>query len=354
MSGKASNISGGSSCTATVTAATTTNIPIIYLDDGANRAETVAAIRKACTECGFFYVTRHCVDPPCCQAVMEQSERFFDLPLVEKKAVSDAQLTRGYTAMQEETLDPANQTEGDTKEGFYISINDIPVDDPRYNPSKLAGPNQWPTPETCPSLADPTLWKQTMQEYMRQVTQLSRQIVRLLAESLDLPTEYFDDYFRDGEALGALRLLHYAATPSQIELGRYACGAHSDYGMITVLLTDVEPGLEIFDQRGCQQWIPVPPLPNHFVVNLGDMLERWTNGRYCSTLHRVINYTGRERYSIPFFLEPSFDTIVKCLPTCCSDDDNPAQWPPITSGEHLLSKYAQTHADFVAAAKTDN
>lgn len=94
---------------------------------------TVAAIRKACTKCGFVYVTGHSgsvgADPLCCHAVMEQSQHFFDLPLATKGRVR-SQLTRGY-AMQEETLDPAKQTEGDTKEGFYISINDIPVDDPR-------------------------------------------------------------------------------------------------------------------------------------------------------------------------------------------------------------------------------
>jgi len=328
-----------------------TIIPTIHLDGTADHTETVAAVRKACTECGFFYV----VPSPSSaginthtSAVLEQSQQFFALPESEKRAVSDVKLTRGYTAMQEETLDPAHQTAGDTKEGYYISINDISVEDPRYNPAKLAGPNQWPSAETCPSLKDHAKWKQVMQEYMAQVTKLSRQIVRLLAESLNLPPNYFDPFFRDGEALGALRLLHYAATPSQTEAGLFACGAHTDYGMITVLLTDQEPGLEIFDKRGCQQWVPVPPRPNHFVVNLGDMLERWSNGKYCSTLHRVVNVTGRERYSIPFFFEPSFDTVVECLPTCCNCDngDDPPKWPPITSGEHLLSKYAQTHADF--------
>lgn len=325
-----------------------TVIPTIHLGGAAadDHAETVAAVRKACSECGFFYVVPTGQSAINTAAVLEQSQQFFALPESEKRVVSDVKLTRGYTAMQEETLDPANQTAGDTKEGYYISMNDIPVEDPRYNPAKLAGPNQWPSSETCPSLKDPAKWKQVMQEYMDQVTQLSRQIVRLLAESLDLSPNYFDAFFRDSEALGALRLLHYAATPSQTETGLFACGAHTDYGMITVLLTDQEPGLEIFDKRGCQQWVPVPPKPNHFVVNLGDMLERWTNARYCSTLHRVVNATGRERYSIPFFFEPAFDTVVECLPTCCDSPNSPPKWPPITSGEHLLSKYAQTHADF--------
>jgi len=331
----------------------TATIPTIHLG-GENHAETVAAVRQACVECGFFYVTGYApsiMDPNTTTAVLEQSQRFFALPVEQKRAVSDPKLTRGYTAMQEETLDPANQTQGDTKEGFYISINDIPETDPRYNPAKLAGPNQWPAPETCPDLPDPQHWKHIMTKYMQDVTQLSRTIVQLLAESLDLAPTFFDDAFRD-QPLAVLRLLHYSATQSAPQDGVYACGAHSDYGMITVLLTDTEPGLEILDRRsgssGEPTWIPVPPRPHHLVVNLGDMLERWTNGRYRSTVHRVVNYTGHsERYSVPYFFEPSFDTRVECLPHCCNDDDNPARWPPTTSGEHLLAKYAQTHADFV-------
>jgi len=321
---------------------TATSIPTIHLD-GTDHAETVAAVRKACTEWGFFYVTGFNNTSNNCtvEDVLAQSKLFFDLPTNQKQAVSDPKLTRGYTALQEETLDPKNQTVGDTKEGFYISVNEIPTTDPRYNPAKLNGPNQWPSTQTCPDLQDPAQWKLVMKQYMNDVTALSRQIVQLLAESLDLPATYFDPFFAK-EPLGALRLLHYSETTSQLDAGVYACGAHTDYGMITVLLTDEQPGLEI---RHHNEWIAVPPLAHHWVVNLGDMLERWTNGKYRSTLHRVVNTNGRERYSIPFFFEPSFDTVVECLPSCCNAT-NPAKWPPITSGEHLLSKYAQTHADF--------
>jgi isopenicillin N synthase-like dioxygenase len=318
----------------------TTYIPTIRLDSGDHNA-TVEAIRKACLESGFFYVAGHGIE---IADVLLHMKLFFELPVSEKKAVADSTLSRGYTSMREETLDPANQTTGDTKEGFYVGALDIPVDDLRYNPSKLAGPNQWPDALKCPSLSNPDAFKTTMINYLDKILTLSLSISRLIAESLTLPSDYFDDALTK-DPLASLRLLHYEATMSDTNAGVYSCGAHSDYGMITVLLTDENDGLQIYDKRGCKEWVPVPTITGCFVVNLGDMLERWTNGMYCSTLHRVINVSGRERYSAPFFLEPAFDTVVECLHTCCSFE-NPARYPPITSGMHLLEKYRETHADF--------
>ena len=323
--------------------ATSTYIPTISIDCD-DHSSTVEAVRKACLESGFFYVSGHGIET---SDVLEQMKYFFDLPIYEKKSVSDSTLTRGYTAIREETLDPAKQTTGDTKEGFYVNILDIPTYDSRYNPSKLNGPNQWPTAETCPSMKNHNKFKTTMLTYMEKVMALTLSVSRLIAESLGLPADFFDASLVH-EPMASLRLLHYEATPSDTDAGIYACGAHSDYGMITILLTDENDGLQIFDKRGCQEWISVPTVPGCFVVNLGDMLEQWTNQKYCSTLHRVINISGRERYSVPFFSGPAFDTVVKCLDVCCSED-NPPHYPPTTSGEYLLSKYRQTHADFTPA-----
>jgi isopenicillin N synthase-like dioxygenase len=328
-------------------------IPTIDLAESShNHAAVVEAVRQACLHVGFFYLTGHGID--CGPAVLEQSKLLFALPEVEKRALSDATLSRGYTAWREETLDPAVQTMGDTKEGFYISVNDIAVDDVRYNPAKLAGPNQWPNATDSPSLKDPQQFQTVMRAYMEQVTQVAIAIVRLIAESLELDAHYFDHAVVDCDPLAVLRLLHYEATRSDVDRGIYACGAHTDYGLVTLLWTDENDGLQILDQRGCGEWIHVPTVPNCLVVNLGDMLERWTNGMYCSTLHRVVNTSGRERYSVPFFFEPAFDTVVECLPGCCSLE-NPAKYPPTTSGEHLLSKYRATHADFepVSTEKPD-
>jgi isopenicillin N synthase-like dioxygenase len=315
-------------------------IPTIHVDSK-DHDTTVKAVRNACLESGFFYVAGHGIAT---SGVFEQMKSFFELPVNEKKHVVNSTYTRGYTAMREETLDPSKQTTGDTKEGFYIQINDIPVDDPLYDPLRFIGPNEWPDSIRCPSMKDPGAFKTTMKTYLDQVMSLALSITRLIAESLGLPPNYFDAAF-ETEPMATLRLLHYEATRSDTDAGIYACGAHSDYGMVTILLTDENDGLQIYDKRGCQEWVAVPTIPGCFVVNLGDMLEQWTNGMYCSTLHRVINTNGKERYSAPFFLDPSYDTVVECLDVCCSSE-NPARYSPITSGEYVLSKYKYTRADF--------
>lgn len=131
--------------------------------------------------------------------------------------------------------------------------------------------------------------------------------------------------------------------------GRFGAGAHTDYGMITLLMTDGEPGLQIqVDPSDPASWQDVPHLPGAFIVNLGDMLQCWTNDRFRSTMHRVvIQDRGRDRFSLPYFIEPNFHTLVECLPTCRSEDGS-AKHEPISAGEYLLAKYARVHKDFKA------
>lgn len=142
--------------------------------------------------------------------------------------------------------------------------------------------------------------------------------------------------------MAALRLLRYGAVKSDIQSGVFGAGAHTDYGLITLLSTDENPGLQIFLQG---EWIDVPPRADAFIVNIGDMGERWTNGVFQSTRHRVVNLTGKERYSVPFFYEPNYSCSVACFPSCVSAS-NPAKYAPTTSGEHLVEMYRQTHAAF--------
>ena len=311
-----------------------TAIPTIRLDS--EEADAARLLRAACVDVGFFYLEGHGMDDSeQFRRVLEESRKLFNLPLLEKQALSDKVMSRGYTAMQEETLDPSVQSEGDTKEGFYIGW-DIPQSDPRHDPAKLRGPNQWPSKDILP------LFQSTMEEYHSKMSAIAFRVVQLLALALGLDSSYFDSFFQDDRSIATLRLLHYDKRQSKPEDGVYACGAHSDYGMITLLLTDEQSGLQIFHDG---QWIDVPPRPSAFVVNLGDMLERWTNGLMKSTKHRVLTSGENERYSIPFFYDPAFETVVKCLDVC-TGADNPPRFPPTTAGEHLVGKYHETHADF--------
>ena len=321
----------------------TNGIPTLTINTSCHQyqPEQIKILRETCETVGFFYLQvqdDQLLD--LLPRVFHQSQQFFSLPPDIKKQFFDSVLNRGYTGMEEETLDPSRQSRGDTKEGYYISEN-VSESDPRYNPFKLSGPNVYPS-NVKDNLLDCEEWKETMMAYHDKMKKVAFQLIQMLAMALDLPQSYFDPYFQ--EPLPVLRLLHYSNEKSDVGKGVYACGAHSDYGMVTILATDDNPGLQIYHD---EQWMDVPPPSlGTFVVNLGDMLERWTNGKFKSTLHRVIisSSGGEERYSIPFFYEPNFDTVVECLESCIGDDG--VKYPPITSGQHLLDKYKETHADF--------
>jgi isopenicillin N synthase-like dioxygenase len=287
-------------------------LPTINLNTASiqSTADEIKLLRESCESAGFFYLQVQDDDlVELLPRVFNLSKQFFALTTDTKRNFSDHVLNRGFTGMQEETLDPEHQTKGDTKEGYYLA-EDIPDTDPRYNPNKLAGPNMYPKDLPVQDL-DCDLWRKTMMEYHGKMKQISFQLIQMLALALDLSQIYFDEHFQ--EPLAVLRLLHYSNKVSDIDRGIFACGAHSDYGMVTLLATDDQPGLQIYHEGN---WVDIPPPGFHkgkFVVNLGDMLERWTNGRFKSTLHRVVRAESEDRYSIPFFYEPNFDTNVECL-----------------------------------------
>ncbi|KXZ46072.1 hypothetical protein GPECTOR_47g347 [Gonium pectorale] len=328
-------------------------VPVIDL--GQTEDAAAAEVRAACTSSGFFYVRNHGVPAPLVEEAFAQQRALFGLPLEAKMAMLQDANNRGYTPFREETLDPARQAHGDTKEGFYFG-REVPLDSPEAS-KPLHGPNQWPDPQLLPD------YRRVTQQYFDAMTALGMRLLRLLALSLELPPDYFAPMF-DAPML-ALRPLHYSGEVSDPGAGVFGAGAHSDYGMLTILATDEVPGLQIWLPDGGPEaaadagaargeegvggrWWDVPPQPGAFVINLGDMLERWTNGRYRSTLHRVINTTGRERYSVAFFFEPNFDCPVEVLPCCTGGVHGPPRYPPTTAGRHLLDKYAATHAGYSA------
>uniref|UniRef100_A0A7S0F6B3 Fe2OG dioxygenase domain-containing protein n=1 Tax=Craspedostauros australis TaxID=1486917 RepID=A0A7S0F6B3_9STRA len=325
------------------------NIPTISLspiDEFLRDPDQIQALQHAAFEVGFFYLDNHGIDQKTIDGVLDQTKALFQLPVEKKLMMVDRAMSRGYLALGNETLDPAVQKDkGDTKEGFYIGKH-IAETDPMYDVSKLRGPNQWPSDEH--GIPD---FQPTMERYYQTAMSVGHQVVQMLAVALDVEPTYFDSHFEN--PITTLRLNRYEPTKSDPDNGIFACGAHSDYGMITLLLTDDNPGLQILTKRG--EWIDVPPQPNKFVINLGDMLERWTNGKCRSTKHRVLSNGSRARYSAPVFYDPSFDALVECLDNCRDYDSGERnadgtkrvhQLEPITVGAHLLQKYEQTHKEF--------
>lgn len=168
---------------------------------------------------------------------------------------------------------------------------------------------------------------------------LSARMMRGIALSLDLSEDYFANYCRD--VMATVRLLHYPPQPAQALPGQKGAGAHTDFGGLTLLRQDDVGGLQVWDQ-GSNGWIHADPLPMTYVVNLGDMIARWTNDRYHSTVHRVVNASGRERYSVPFFYTGNYAHNVECIPTCLASGEKP-KYLPITVEAHMREMYRRTY-----------
>jgi isopenicillin N synthase-like dioxygenase len=315
-------------------------LPIISLagmnsGDPRAKAGIAADFRAACLDKGFLYIVDHGVSPDLIAGVLTQSRRFFELPIDKKEAVNKARsfCNRGYEPMQGQTLEADSPP--DLKEGFYIGA-DLALDDPRVVARVFNhGPNQWPEGFDPASLAQ---WRATMEAYFLAMNDLCVVLMRALALSLDLPEDHFAAFCAD--PIATLRLLHYPPQPANPLPNEKGCGAHTDFGAVTILLQDDAGGLQVFDQD--KGWIDAPPIPGSYVVNLGDLIARWTNDRYRSTLHRVVNTSGRERYSVPFFYTGNAGYRVACLPTCLEPGEQP-KYPETTAAGHLTEMYQRTY-----------
>jgi isopenicillin N synthase-like dioxygenase len=289
----------------------------------------IAALHRACIGTGFFYVTNHGVPDALIQDTLREAKNFFALPLEQRETVSltRSPCNRGYEPLKAQTLEAG--TPPDLKEGFYIG-NELALD----HPNVLAGffnqgPNQWP--------AGLPAFRAVMERYFATLTQLSSRLMGAMALSLGLPGDHFASLCESPMAV--LRLLHYPPQPPNPLPDEKGCGAHTDWGCLTLLWQDDAGGLQV---RVGESWVDAPPIPGTFVVNIADMFARWTNDRYRSTLHRVVNVSGRDRYSIPFFFEGNPQHVVACLPGC-SAPDNPPRYQATTVSDHLEAMYRQTY-----------
>ncbi|XWS62020.1 hypothetical protein CRYUN_Cryun07bG0175000 [Craigia yunnanensis] len=298
-------------------------LPIIDLSSP-DRLSTANSIRQACIDHGFFYLVNHGVEEELLKKVFEQSSKFFSLPIEDKMKFAKKN-HRGYTAPYAEKLDTTSlSTKGDFKESFYIG----PLADHL---------NQWPLQEDLPS------WRSTMETYYKKVLSAGTKLISLIALALKLDEDFFEKVGALNEPLAFTRILHYPGDLESSSEEIYGASAHSDYGMITLLVTDGVPGLQVCREKSKQPqvWEDVPSMSGAFIVNIGDMMERWTNFLFRSTLHRVPP-PGQERYSVAFFINPNKDCIVECLESCCSES-SPPRFPPIRSLDYLEERLRLTY-----------
>lgn len=309
-------------------------IPVIDLSGlrtgtAADLAAIAAEVGAACRDVGFFYITGHGVPQTLIEEVFARAEAFFaaDPALKQSALYSGASGNRGYIPMLGEALDPTKPS--DVKEAFNMGL-DLGPDDPEIKAGKpFRALNIWP---------DMPGFRDTMLAYFAACHDLGVALHRAFAVDLDLPVNYFDPML--DKPMAILRLLHYPPVPEAMADGQLGAGEHTDYGCVTLLMTDPVGGLEVRTRQG--KWLSAPYIEGAFVCNIGDCLMRWTNDVYVSTPHRVVSPPDRERFSVAFFLDPNPDAEVACLPSCVSAE-RPARYAPIRGDDFLLSRLRPTY-----------
>ena len=297
-------------------------IPVINLESSfssslEDRKAIAAQIHDACTSSGFFHITGHGIPEKTRQNVIDAAKRFFKTSPREKKQamhVQNSKYFRGWEPSDYTYVNPGDWSAEDaapeTKEGFnwgYEAGLDPTGGDGQYRELDGADVNGNVWPEDLPGFYE------TIKEYYGQVLSLARHLSRLFALSLDLDESYFDEMMTHPG--GIARLLYYPASADPQPLDskqkdkEIGLGAHSDYEMFTILLCASTSGLEILSPD--DTWVPAPAVEGGFIINVADFLMRWTNGVYKSTVHRVVNRTREERYSVPFFFSINYDQMVE-------------------------------------------
>src|SRR5262249_24316486 len=309
---------------------TATGIPIIDLGS-ANSSKTIAwEIHKACRDTGFFYLMNHGVPMEMLTQQLDWARKFFALPLEKKLEIDMQRANRscGYDPMQRQTLDPGSPP--DLKEGFQFQ-RELPQEHSQCDTSS----NTSMCPANFPG------FREQMLAYQGMTINLGKRLMRYVALSVELSEDFFDAGLEP--PMCPVRLLHSPPHPATADFNQLGAGAHTDWGSITMLLQDDCGGLEVRHASG--EWVRAAPISGALIVNLGDMVQRWTNDIYHSTMHRVLNnLSGRDRYSAAAFFNPNSSYRVECLPTCAPADGKPL-YDPCTVGEHIKQMFEQTYGN---------
>jgi isopenicillin N synthase-like dioxygenase len=265
--------------------------------------------------------------------VIEQAlgaaKRFFALSLAAKEEL-DIRKTpnfKGYTGLLAENTNPDNQ--GDLHEGFDVGWEDPVTFVPR-DEGGLDGRNVWPT--GLPG------FRENVMDYYHAAIALGRRLFPLFALALEIDEHFFDDKTTKPAAI--MRLLHYPPQTGPIDDRIQGIGAHTDYECFTVLWQDNVQALQVLNANG--KWVNAVPIPGTLVINIGDQLARWTNDVFKSTVHRAVNRSGVERYSIPLFFGSNYDVKLEAIPSCCSDEF-PSKYSVVTAGEYVKSRLEETY-----------
>ncbi|MDQ6437709.1 2OG-Fe(II) oxygenase family protein [Mesorhizobium sp. LHD-90] len=290
-----------------------------------------------CRSTGFLAISGHGVPQGTIDAVWSKARDFFDLSVADKEKVRAPfpGYPYGYLGPGAEALakSKGHDTPPDLKESF--------------NGGPLAVPEGLDDPQALAFCYAETIWPprpdgfvEAWKSYYRAMEGLASRIMRVFAVALDLPESFFDRTI--DRPISALRALNYPETHVPPKHGQLRAGAHTDYGSLTILLPQPgSSGLQIYTPEG--EWREVPPVDGAFVINIGDLMARWTNDRWVSTLHRVVNADGSaaRRQSLAFFHQPNWHQEIACIPSCLAPGETP-RYEPVLSGPYLMSKFQAT------------
>jgi isopenicillin N synthase-like dioxygenase len=288
------------------------------------RIHMARALRSACIDIGFFYLIGHGFTPSKLDAVLAQGRRFFELAVPEKlKLLSHNVDEPGYVRMGGVDPEKTRDKVVDIKERLSLSRDLMPGE--QLSANSRMGKSQWPSRALLPD------FEPTMKGYISSLQRIVGALNHAFALSLSLPEDHFDsDYGRPSTTL----MLNYypPVDPAKLEATQWSFSPHADYTAFTVLLQDDSGGLQARNSAG--DWIDVPPIDGTFVVNVGNLLARWTNDLYCSTLHRALHIGNKPRISGAFFVYPDDRAMVRCLDTC-QGPQNPPRYEPVITEEYV-------------------
>lgn len=314
-------------------------LPVIdfspYMAGGslALRRATAAALRQACLDTGFFYLANHGIAEAEFRLAHDWGRVFFELPLAEKMKYDKSKNPARQGWMPVGGMNPeANPDKAaDAKETFVIARELFPGE-PEAG-SFSAGKAQWPDERLMPG------FKPFIQAHIKKRIAVAQALARAFALSLDLAEDYFDAAHRYLNC--SLTYNYYPPVDAETALRtQWGISPHTDYGSFTLLTQDALGGLEVRDASG--EWIDVPPKDGAFVVNIADLFQRWTNGRYKSSLHRASNFATGARISLPFFVIPHGKETVRCVETCVGPG-NPAQYEPVLAEAYVRTLLEQSY-----------
>ena len=305
-----------------------TELPIVDMSgvrDGDEAAvrRAAAEIHDAFTTVGFLYIRNHGLGDDVIDDAVREAQAFFRQPVEAKRKVAINARHRGFNALGDALMYEA--TKPDYKEFFTMGL-ELPEDDPDVLAGEpLRGPNNWP--DDRPGL------RTAMSAYYDAIAQCGADLLKCVAVSLGLAPDFFADKYV--KRLQRTQVIYYPPHPEGAPDDQFGLAPHSDFGCITLLWQDENGGLQVLE-RSSKRWIAATPVPGTLVVNVGDLLARWTNDRYASTPHRVLNLSGRERFSIATFYDPDFKAVVD--PRQLGVSAAESRYEPTTSGAHILGR----------------